>query len=381
MLRDIKKHSSMPLAPLVGARTLFQKRRLEIRGDGWAPEAPEVYPQVTPWGVAFLIFLFGASMQGIGKLPWWEDETPAILRASISAAKTKIKSNKPFLTTFAKHSAVVCVYLSNKLECTLPTGVSQQETYLLLESAFDATPSYAELLEPPPKRWSADGSPNSASARVQLQQHMKALRFLCYDCKPGEQPLTVEMVKTAHKLLMSGATTSDGTVLTAGEYRSSAAHSGTGYIYPSPTVIGCKVPEILDAFNNRTEGTDIVVAAAKLMYDMVTLHPFQDGNGRLCRLLVSYALMAAGEPFPVPLHDGHHKCRQHYNHVLVHADHHLYTGKLAAFILDCLHFKWHNALTLLELEVACKVTTYDIIAEGASGLRSHDHRRRRLWPS
>ncbi|XP_046553906.1 uncharacterized protein LOC124263356 [Haliotis rubra] len=42
--------------------------------------------------------------------------------------------------------------------------------------------------------------------------------------------------------------------------------------------------------------------AAWLLFNLVSLHPFSDGNGRLCRLLCSYALGVA-TPFPSPVYN------------------------------------------------------------------------------
>ena len=56
----------------------------------------------------------------------------------------------------------------------------------------------------------------------------------------------------------------------------------------------------------------LVEPAVRLFYDVITLHPFQNGNGRLCRLLFSFAIMQAGLPFPVALTTGHSGARKHY---------------------------------------------------------------------
>ncbi|XP_067674881.1 uncharacterized protein [Haliotis asinina] len=42
--------------------------------------------------------------------------------------------------------------------------------------------------------------------------------------------------------------------------------------------------------------------AAWLLFNLVSLHPFSDGNGRLCRLLCSYAL-SVSTPFPSPIYN------------------------------------------------------------------------------
>ena len=293
-------------------------------------------------------------------LPWWGvDNTVEGMQLEVTASRSHSGIGIKLLGS-AKQSAVACVYLSNKMEGTLPTGVSEQDAYKLLEEAFDApvtpsvpvvTPSVvpSDISAAPKSNWSADGGHATTSARMQLHQHMKALQFLCYDCKPGTQPLTPEMVRTAHKLLMWGATAPDGTAISSGVYRTTAAHPGTGYVYPEADVIEDRVPVIVEAFNSSIRGGgDGVLAASELMYRTATLHPFQDGNGRLCRLLVAYALMASGEPFPVPLQNGRTKCHQHYTRVLVHADRHHHQGMLASFILECLHYKWREFIAIAD---------------------------------
>jgi Fic family protein len=70
---------------------------------------------------------------------------------------------------------------------------------------------------------------------------------------------------------------------------------------------------ILSKYNAAVrEKCCLIASATNLFYDMITLHPFSDGNGRLCRLLVSYALMRGGFPFYVTLSSYHRKSRNHY---------------------------------------------------------------------
>jgi hypothetical protein len=294
------------------------------------------------------------------RLPWWDmcDNT-ATLEQSLSQTKATHSSSSRsnlavnYLSAFAKESAIVFVLLSNKLECTVTTGVSgmsmfEQETYTLLSEAFDRPVVLTELPASPTTRWFPNGSPTSASARTQLLQHIRALRYLCYDCQPGKQPLTPEMVKTTHRILMSGASSTDGTMVNAGDYRTAPAHSGTGRIYPNANCIEKSVTKILTAFNASLDSGKPWEVAARLMYDIVALHPFEDGNFRVGELLMAYALMASGEPFAVPLHNGHRNCRKHYEKVILHADHSSFihnTSQLSSFILECLVHKWCNLAT------------------------------------
>lgn len=139
----------------------------------------------------------------------------------------------------------------------------------------------------------------------------------------------------------------NGHLLAAGEFRTTAAHSGTGYIYPEASIIPQRLEEIVSNFNTAlsSKQTPSFSLAADLLYQFVTLHPFSNGNGRMCRLLAAYAVLAAGEPFLVNLSNGHKKTRQQYQQVLRHADKHFGdTTRLRSYILDCIHMQWQNAI-------------------------------------
>ena len=48
----------------------------------------------------------------------------------------------------------------------------------------------------------------------------------------------------------------------------------------------------------------IFKCVAWLVFELLDLHPFSDGNGRLCRLLCSYVLSTC-TPFPTPIYNLH----------------------------------------------------------------------------
>lgn len=53
-----------------------------------------------------------------------------------------------------------------------------------------------------------------------------------------------------------------------------------------------------------------------LFYELLSLHPFGDGNGRLCRLILNYAMNVI-MPFPVPLRDILSSTRDAYLHAVI----------------------------------------------------------------
>jgi Fic family protein len=286
-------------------------------------------------------------MSGIGPLPWWGtlELTADSLLNGIQAAQQTLESTagkEQLLQEFRRHSAVTCVYLSNSMEGTLPPGVSCHDTYQLVAAELEGQETASTE---PVQEWDPEGAADRVGARAQLQAHMRALKYLCQHCLPG--PLTSQQVREAHRLLMEGARG-----LAGGEYRVTPSHSGTGYVYPLPSTIPGQVEHILEAFNSQVSSIATVAAAvqatADLLYDMLVLHPFVDGNGRLCRLLATYALCAFGQPFPIPMHNGHSRARKHYQSMLLHADHHHHKSRLLAYILECVAYKWANLETLCQ---------------------------------
>ncbi|TPX45542.1 hypothetical protein SeMB42_g03966 [Synchytrium endobioticum] len=75
---------------------------------------------------------------------------------------------------------------------------------------------------------------------------------------------------------------------------------------------------IIDTYNNSSKD-EVVVAPTLFCYEILTLHPFENGNGRLARLLLTWALRQAGVPFPIPLSSGHRKSRSHYMRAILRA--------------------------------------------------------------
>lgn len=82
----------------------------------------------------------------------------------------------------------------------------------------------------------------------------------------------------------------------AGHYRSVPVRiSGSMVVLPNPR----KVPDLMADFVQKiTERRDVhpVEFAAEAHYELVTIHPFVDGNGRTARLLMNLILMQNGYP-------------------------------------------------------------------------------------
>ncbi len=82
----------------------------------------------------------------------------------------------------------------------------------------------------------------------------------------------------------------------AGHYRTIPVRiSGSSVVLPNPV----KVPDLMEAFIQwivSSAALHPVELAAEAHYQLVTIHPFVDGNGRTARLLMNLVLMQNGYP-------------------------------------------------------------------------------------
>jgi fido (protein-threonine AMPylation protein) len=206
---------------------------------------------------------------------------------------------------FANRSAAEFVYSSNLMERTLPVGFSEHATFLCLEEVFQKKGS-DEICS----SWNADGSRNQSEMKAQMVQHCRALQLVGSWSRDSSHRLSAESVCSLHKTLMHNATDADGSPLSAGEIRKAGAFT-TGHIYPEASM--ARLDRAIEKYYVSLDVNDhFLISAAILFYEIIQAHPFQDGNGRLSRLLLSYALERAGFPFSVPLTSGHSKARKHY---------------------------------------------------------------------
>lgn len=92
----------------------------------------------------------------------------------------------------------------------------------------------------------------------------------------NQEELTPSVVKHAHKLILQSRQPD-----IAGEYRTVMVRVGND-VPPAPEVVSAKMDELLD---NQPCDT---VEAIRWHVDFEKIHPFQDGNGRIGRLLYAW---------------------------------------------------------------------------------------------
>lgn len=117
-------------------------------------------------------------------------------------------------------------------------------------------------------------------------------------------PLCVRLLREMHAILLDGVR---GRERTPGELRTSQNWIGpagatldTAAFVPPPPAELARVLEDWERYANEDGTQPTLVRAAMLHYQLETIHPFLDGNGRLGRLLIVFFLVAQGRlPSPI----------------------------------------------------------------------------------
>lgn len=145
---------------------------------------------------------------------------------------------------------------------------------------------------------------------LDLQGHNEAVNFLLSFVKDA-QPITETDIRGLHKLLLVNpylvpAVMPDGTPTTkmvaVGEYKTSANHvrtrTGEIHYYATPEETPAKMHKLIEWFRSAVadKKTHLVEIVARFHHRFTAIHPFDDGNGRMSRLLMNLMLMQAGYP-------------------------------------------------------------------------------------
>jgi fido (protein-threonine AMPylation protein) len=143
----------------------------------------------------------------------------------------------------------------------------------------------------------------------QLLQHLAAFKYMLSSLSG---PLTEDLIKTTHGIMMKDLSNEQGFKINAGMYRQISVFAGD-HVYPTHTCIPRCMTDIVERYNMKMSEADHdpYQLASWIYFEVVSLHPFEDGNGRLSRLLWCYSLMKDGLPFPATLNSGHKKSQKH----------------------------------------------------------------------
>ena len=114
---------------------------------------------------------------------------------------------------------------------------------------------------------------------IETANHFRAIDYII-DC--AEEPLTEDIIKALHKILKTGTRDSHISWFNVGEYKSRPNVVG-GKETTKPAKVSAEMKKLLDTYSDLSDVDirDIV----RVHHDFERIHPFQDGNGRVGRLI------------------------------------------------------------------------------------------------
>jgi Fic family protein len=148
---------------------------------------------------------------------------------------------------------------------------------------------------------------------LDIKGHNEAIDFMMGMVR-NERNLNETDIRNLHTLVLgkeyyNDAVTKEGLKtkkrIQAGQYKTSPNHvqtaTGEVHYYATPEETPVKMKELVDWFNTALNHKDIhpIVLASVFHHRFVAIHPFDDGNGRMTRILTNFILIKSGYPVSV----------------------------------------------------------------------------------
>jgi len=132
----------------------------------------------------------------------------------------------------------------------------------------------------------------SLSEHLEAHNHAKALDFVKSLVNKASNEVTETDILEIHRIILQSIDDNN-----AGRYRNMPVRiSGSMVVLPNYA----KVPKLMSEFVSKTlQNANIfhpIELATQVHYELVSIHPFIDGNGRTARLLMNLILMQNGFP-------------------------------------------------------------------------------------
>lgn len=150
-----------------------------------------------------------------------------------------------------------------------------------------------------------------------LNDHFEAMDYI-FDMVKNERLITKGFVKELHQLITKNQEYTSAidylgqhvnVELLKGEFKkhdnNPKREDGTIYLYCPPIQVESEIDNLIEIYNNlKSKDINPIILSAWFHHAFTQIHPFQDGNGRMARLLASLILIQAGLfPFTVKRHE------------------------------------------------------------------------------
>jgi len=191
----------------------------------------------------------------------------------IDILKTKLDNLRPFssdlLESLKEVYNIRLTYNSNALE---GNTLTQSETQIVIEKGI-----------------TIGGKP--LKDHLEAINHSEAIDFI-RDFAVEERAIAEWDIRQIHGLVCKGDRG-------AGSYRTiNVMAAGTDHRYPDAIFVAQLMGEFSDWLQSAIP-LHPVELASEIHYQLVTIHPFLDGNGRTARLLMNLSLLKAGYPIAI----------------------------------------------------------------------------------
>ena len=146
---------------------------------------------------------------------------------------------------------------------------------------------------------------------LEINGHNEAVELIFDVVQRKDRPLTETFIRELHKLIMPPDTYSEGQTLDGkpsrkkilvGQYKQLPNHvltkTGELFHFASPEETPAKMEELMTWYRKVSEAKQDhpLFIACLFHYKFVRIHPFDDGNGRISRILMNFILMMHGYP-------------------------------------------------------------------------------------
>lgn len=115
---------------------------------------------------------------------------------------------------------------------------------------------------------------------VETMNHFRCIDFII---DSAEKTITEEFIKEIHYMLKNGTTDSRKSWFAVGDYKKLSNEVG-GMETTSPENVSEEIKKLLKEYNTKSDKT--LEDLLDFHYEFERIHPFQDGNGRVGRLLL-----------------------------------------------------------------------------------------------
>ena len=223
-----------------------------------------------------------------------------------------------------------------------PEVLAQVEQKLRLEANYNSnaiegnTLTYGETRSLILHGLTAQGKP--LRDHLDIEGHDTAVKAI-EDAISNDRELTEVFIRNLHRILLKEpyereAETPEGQrvtrIISIGDYKTTpnnvTTSTGETYYFTPPDQVKSAMGDLIDWYRAKErEGEHPIIIAATFHYRFVRIHPFDDGNGRMARLLMNMILIKHGYTVSLIRHDN----RDEYLGQLEQADK---TEDLAEFI-------------------------------------------------